>query len=76
MSARRRTLGDEHPDTLKSIFNYAHLLWAQGKRAGALELFRKELEGVRRVLGEAHPSTQQSLLNYEAFAEEGLGGEE
>jgi hypothetical protein len=41
-------------------------LWAQGKRAEALKLFRQELAASRRVLGEAHPSTQQSLRNYAA----------
>ena len=61
---RRRTLGDEHPSTLDSIFNFAGLLWKQGNKAEALEMYRQELEGVRRVLGEDHPSTQQSLRNY------------
>jgi hypothetical protein len=44
MSARRRTQGDEHPDTLDSINNLALLLQTQGKRAEALEMFRQELE--------------------------------
>ena len=64
MSARRRTQGDEHPDTLDSINNLALLLQTQGKRAEALEIFRQELEVRRRVLGEGHPSTLRSLRNY------------
>ena len=65
LAAYRRTLGNEHPNTLSCIFNYAGLLMKQGKREEALEQFRLELEGVRRVHGEDHPSTKQSLRNYE-----------
>jgi tetratricopeptide (TPR) repeat protein len=64
MSARRRTQGDEHPDTLDSINNLALLLQTQGKRAEALEMFRQELEVRRSVLGEGHPSTLRSLRDY------------
>ncbi len=66
MAARRRTLGDEHPSTLTSIFNLALLLWAQGNTLEALDLFRQELDAARRVRGEAHPRTQTSLRNYTA----------
>jgi hypothetical protein len=69
LAGKRRTLGDEHPSTLNSIFNFAELLWEQGNKAEALEMFRQELEGVRRVLGEDHPSTQQSLRNYNNLTE-------
>ena len=64
MSARRRTLGDEHPDTLSSIYKLACLLQAQGKQAEALVLSRQALAGRRRVLGEGHPSTQKALSLY------------
>jgi tetratricopeptide (TPR) repeat protein len=66
LTARRRTLGYEHPDTLDTLFNFANLLWAQGNTSEALDLFRQELDAVRRVLGEAHPRTQASLRNYTA----------
>jgi hypothetical protein len=65
LAAKRRTLGDEHPDTLDTLFNFAHLLRAQGNTAEALDLFRQELDAVRRVRDEAHP-TQTSLRNYTA----------
>jgi hypothetical protein len=61
VSARRRTLGDEHPHTLDSINNLAGLRWTLGRKAEALEAWRSALEVSRRVLGEAHPITQQSL---------------
>ena len=66
MAAQRRTLGDEHPSTLDTLFNFANFLWAQGNTAEALDLFHQELDAARRVRGEAHPLTQSSLLNYTA----------
>ena len=47
-----------------SIFNFAGLLWAQGKEAEALEMYLQELEVSRRVLGEDQPTTQKYLRNY------------
>jgi hypothetical protein len=66
LAAQRRTLGDEHPSTLDTLFNFAIFLWAQGNTSEALDLFRQELDAGRRVRGEAHPSTQTSLCNYTA----------
>ena len=37
-------LGDDHPDTLTSINNLAHLLQAQGHLAEAEPLYREALE--------------------------------
>jgi len=61
----RRTLGNEHPDTLGSIYDYTGLLLKQGKRDEALIQYKLQLESVRRVLGDNHPSTQKSLRNYQ-----------
>jgi hypothetical protein len=61
LSSQRRALGDEHPSTLSSIFNFACHLRDQGKRAEALELSRQALAGRRRVLGEGHPETQAAI---------------
>ncbi len=38
LAARRRLLGDEHPDTLSSMNNLAETLGALGDHAGAREL--------------------------------------
>jgi len=38
LTALRRLLGDEHPDTLLSMNNLAATLWALGDLAGAREL--------------------------------------
>ena len=60
LATSRRTLGNEHPDTLASIYNYAGLLLKQGKREEALEHYRLELEGVLRLLEKTTPP-QSSL---------------
>jgi len=63
LEARRRVLGEEHPDTLTSTSNFAMVLLAQGDHAGARELQERVLETVRRVLGEEHPDTLTSMNN-------------
>jgi serine/threonine protein kinase/Tfp pilus assembly protein PilF len=61
LTTRRRTLGEEHPDTLISINSMGLLLQAQGKLAEAEPLNREALEKYRRVLGEEHPDTLNSI---------------
>ena len=51
--ASQQTLGNTHPDTLKSINNLAWLLKAQGK-LGEEPLYKEALEGQRRTLGDTH----------------------
>jgi hypothetical protein len=64
LSAQRRTLGEDHPTTLASLYNTAGLLRKQGRRAEALALSRQALAAFRRVLGEGHPSTQMALRQF------------
>ena len=66
LEARRRVLGEEHPDTLMSMNNFAATLRAQGDHAGARELLERVLEARRRVLGEEHPDTLMSMNNLAA----------
>ena len=63
LEARRRVLGEEHPDTLTSMNNLADTLRAQGDLPGARALQEKVLEALRRVLGEEHPDTLTSMSN-------------
>src|SRR5260370_42566242 len=63
LEARRRILGEEHPDTLNSISNLARTLAAQGDLAGARRLEEPVLEARRRILGEEHPDTLTSMDN-------------
>ena len=74
--ARRRTQGEEHPDTLVSMNNLAVTLQSLGflDRSRALQERAIELQG--RIKGEEHPSTlrfdDQSVSN--AAGTRRLGG--
>jgi serine/threonine protein kinase len=63
LAIRRRVLGDEHPDTLRSLAGMGRLLQDQGKLDEAERYDREALQKRRRVLGEDHPDTLLSLAN-------------
>jgi serine/threonine protein kinase len=63
LATRRRTLGEEHPDTLASINSMGALLQLQGRPAEAEIYHREALEKSRRTLGEEHPQTLTSISN-------------
>jgi tetratricopeptide (TPR) repeat protein len=54
---RRRVLGEEHPDTLRSLVSLANTIRAQGKYQEAEALYARVLRVQQRVLGEDHPDT-------------------
>jgi eukaryotic-like serine/threonine-protein kinase len=58
---RRRALGPEHPDTLRSMNDLAMVYRHQGKYAEAESLDAQILEIRRRVLGAEHPDTLVSM---------------
>ena len=64
LAAQRRTLGDEHPDTLSSISNLGSLRQDNGDLAGA-ELLKEEALAAERCTlgGDEHPSTLGSINN-------------
>jgi tetratricopeptide (TPR) repeat protein len=64
LECRRRVLGDDHPDTIRSINNYAGVLDSLGRAPEAEPFFKEALERRRRVLGDKHPDTIISLGNY------------
>jgi tetratricopeptide (TPR) repeat protein len=66
LQARRRLLGEGHPDTSQGYHNVAGCLYALGKIAQAQPLFEKALVIDRNTLGEDHPETANS---YNAFAQ-------
>ena len=70
LEARKRVLGEEHPDTLTSMNNLARTLADQGDYAGAWQLQERVLETQRRVLGEEHPNTLISMANLAATLSE------
>lgn len=51
LEIRRRTLGDEHPDTLKSVYESGKLALRSDELEQADTYFREALETNRRVLG-------------------------
>ena len=57
---RRRVLGPEHPDTLRSMTSLANVLREEGRYAEAEKLIRETLNIRRRVLGPEHPDTLKS----------------
>ena len=63
LAARRRVLGDDHPDTLNSICNMGMLLEAQGELEEAEPYCREAMETSRRVLGVEHHNTLTCINN-------------
>ncbi|KAI5815631.1 P-loop containing nucleoside triphosphate hydrolase protein [Pyronema omphalodes] len=64
LEVRRRTLGEEHPDTLRAMNNLAVTYTNMGERWKEVqELEEKVLEVRRRTLGEEHPDTLASMHN-------------
>ena len=61
LDLRRRTLGEDQPDTLRSTEALASLYRVQGKYALAEPLLTKALDARRRVLGEEHPDTLSAM---------------
>ncbi len=53
----RRTLGNNHPQTLTAMNQLANLYWSQDRYPEAEPLYLEVIEGRRRVLGEEHPDT-------------------
>ena len=66
LARRRRVLGEDHPDTLKSANNLASDLRALGEHQAARELDEDTLARRRRVLGGDHPNTMKSANNLAA----------
>jgi hypothetical protein len=60
LEVRRRVLGVEHPDTLRTAYNLAISLADVGRVEEALALGEQTLERRRRVLGEDHAETRRA----------------
>ena len=63
LETRRRVLGEEREETLRSLGARGDLLRAQGKLAEAEPILRDAMERSRRALGPEHPFTLVSLNN-------------
>ena len=60
LELRKRVLGDEHPDTLRSMNNLARFYSKLGQHQEAMQLDKQTVEAQQRILGPAHPSTLSS----------------
>jgi tetratricopeptide (TPR) repeat protein len=67
LKARKRTLGDEHPNTLVSINNLARWYSNLGRQQEAIKLGEEVLKARKRTLGEEHPDTLVSMNNLNFF---------
>ena len=63
LEARKRVLGDEHPDTLLSINDLAESYFILGRYQEALQLNQQALEVQKRILNDEHPNTLKSMHN-------------
>jgi hypothetical protein len=58
LADRQRVLGADHPGTLTSRNNVAHVYQAAGNVAFAVTQFEQAVAAVVRALGEEHPVTR------------------
>lgn len=70
LAARRRVLGEDHPDTLGSMHNLAETRRDLGDLDDARALHEQALAGRRQVLGDEYPDTLTSLNNLAAVRRE------
>ena len=61
LEMRKRVLGLEHPDTLRSMHGLAETYVSLGRSTEALKLYEECVEIRKRVLGPEHPDTLQSM---------------
>ena len=52
-----RVLGQEHPNTLTSIYNLALTYKSQGRLLSAILLLKKATNTQARIIGSQHPNT-------------------
>jgi serine/threonine protein kinase len=61
VAIQKRTLGPEHPDTLRSMTALANILSDEGHDEDAEKLMRQTLELERKVLGPRNPDTLRAV---------------
>jgi len=61
LAAQKRVLGEEHPDTLRTMNNLAIFYRGENQNDKALAMGERTLELRRRVLGDSHPDTLMSM---------------
>jgi CHAT domain-containing protein/tetratricopeptide (TPR) repeat protein len=67
LAIRKKVLGDNHPNTARSLNNLAGLYESQGRYSEAEPLYKQALAIKKQQLGDNHPSTATSLNNLAAL---------
>jgi tetratricopeptide (TPR) repeat protein len=76
LQKRRRILGEELPDTLRSMNNLANTYSDQGRTGEAAALQEEVLQKQRRILGEELPERLRSMNNLAlTYSDQGRTGE-
>ncbi|PPR04731.1 hypothetical protein CVT26_012866 [Gymnopilus dilepis] len=70
LEIRRRVLGPEHPNTLRSMHSLGVTYQWQQRWGEAKELLAKSAELSQKVMGDHHPLTQQRILDLSECLEE------
>ncbi|PON20283.1 hypothetical protein TGAM01_v210834 [Trichoderma gamsii] len=60
---RRQVLGENHPDTIRSMASLATTYYSQGRYNEAEGIYKQTLDLRRQVLGENHPNTIRSMAD-------------
>ena len=63
-SIRRSIQGENHPQAIRSLSNYANVVWYVGRLGEAEALYKQALERCQRVLGKDHEDTLATLGSY------------
>jgi tetratricopeptide (TPR) repeat protein len=57
LDGREKTLGKDHPDTLRAVHDIGTVFSNQGEHGKALEWYQRALDGREKTLGKDHPFT-------------------
>ena len=68
LAKRKRILGEDHPDTLESLNDFAAFFESQGQYDRALQLFEECLSKRSRIFGVDHPDTKDALITHSSCA--------
>jgi Tetratricopeptide repeat len=64
LATREKVLGEEHPDTLTSVYCLAHLLANQYRNDESAALYERACAGYSGVLGNDRPTTRACYRHY------------
>ena len=70
LEIRKRMLGEEHPDTLKSMDSLARIYHGQGQTNAAIQLMTRVVQLRREKIGLGHPHTISASSTLESWQDE------